>query len=171
MNIVANIWDADRIVRLKDLKIHADDDKEPVYALYVFFSEKGIIRAGAIGVRRAFNTTLGDYSIHGNSISGRYIQYNKPGYGLVKRVPREKVLPWVARPFEYIWGATLTGGSEDRMPSVLLVAENIMHQRLQKSDMQYRGSSCHDCPDPARAIAVAQQSLEVFLRLAPEMFL
>lgn len=173
MKIEACIWDKKRIKRLADPKTHTAADKEPEYALYIFNSSKPIIRAGAIGVARIFSIESGRYSENGNSVSRRFDQYNrKPEERPFKSGPnkgkcRNEVLPWSARPFIYIWGATLAG---DVTPPILLAAESMMHQRLQRSGLSYQGSSCHKCANEALAIEVAENSLRIFLELAPRMF-
>ncbi|MBD0272077.1 MAG: hypothetical protein ICV73_09110 [Acetobacteraceae bacterium] len=174
MEIRAEIWDEDRLKRLEAKKTHAAADKEPVYALYLFASvARPIVRAGAIGVNRAFDPGTGAFPEKGNSVSRRFDQYNRAPAartfrsGANKAMRSPNVLPWSARPYRYIWGATLTGGVT---PQILSVAENIMHQRLRMSGLRYRGSSCLECDKYPVAVEVAARSLAVFLRLAPIMF-
>ena len=140
LDLKTDIWDANRLERLRETRTHTATDKAPVYALYVFSSlSMPIIRVGAIGVDRVFDRHTDAFSISGNSVSGRFRQYNalpaaKPfRSGVNKGKLPSEVLPWNAQRYRYIWGVTLTG---DITPSVVLVAENMIHQRLQQSGLR-----------------------------------
>lgn len=174
MNITAEIWSQERLDRLKVPRTHTTADRQPVWALYLFASSsKPFIRAGAIGVNRAYDLGGGVYGEEGNSITGRFKQHNtEPDTNLLKRgadkgKSKLDLLPWCAKPYQYIWGVTLDG---EISPSVVSVAEHMMHQRLFRSGFRYGGRSCFECNDLYRAIEVANQSLKVFLRLASELF-
>lgn len=174
MEIRADVWDEDRLKRLERKATHTADDRAPVYALYVFASlSRPIVRAGGIGAHRGFGSAAEAFHARGDSVSRRFDLCNRAPAartseaGADKRMRSSNVLPWSARPYRYVWGATLTG---DVTPPVLSVAENIMHQRLRRCGLRHRGGSCLECDKPLLAIEVAAQSLALFLRLAPIMF-
>jgi hypothetical protein len=151
---------------------------ESIFALYIFASDHGFVRPGAIGINRLYDHELGLYSKLGNSASGRHRQYNQrpkddemSGRGTNKRRKLE-LLPWSGHPWRYIWLAELTEPNHQHKigGTAISIAEQMLHFDMQ-AVFKDRGNSCVECPTErhGEAVEIAQTTVRRFEKLADEI--
>lgn len=168
-------WDAKALCAVNARTATFSDAKTPSTALYIFASDQGYIRPGAIGVNRRFVPDRDMYAATGNSVNGRFNQYagvpkDDQASGDKKRKSKRELLPWSGNPWRYIWIAQFD--DPQILGPALCVAEQILHFDIRAAGFRYLGSSCHECPKERlpEAIDVARAAMKKFELAAPVLF-
>lgn len=148
----------------------------PISALYLFGStnkkEAGVIRAGAIGIHRAFDQERRTFRSGGNTSLRRFRQYNahpkgKRAEGDCRPLKADRY-PWRAIPWEMFWLREFD--REVLKSSELGIIEQLLHFHLEKVGFEFQGSSCYKCRgrnDKAAAIRIADAVIDRFQEVAP----